>query len=172
MTQYSKEFKASIIAKMLPPNNVSVPQLVRETGIPKDTLYTWRGKHNKALDDAMVQVSASGQLSSEEKFAVVIESASLNEVELGEYCRHKGLYPEQISAWRSSCMQANALEAPKVDQTQLKTQAKHIKQLETELRRKEKALAEAAALLVLQKKVRALWEEPEDGKSSWGSAGK
>ena len=171
MTQYSKEFKASIIAKMLPPNNVPVPQLVRETGIPKDTLYTWRGKHNKALSDAMVQPSTSGQLSSEEKFAVVIESASLNEVELSEYCRRKGLYPEQISAWRSSCMQANALEAPKVDRTQLKTQAKHIKQLETELRRKEKALAEAAALLVLQKKVRALWEEPEDGKSSWGSAG-
>lgn len=48
MTQYSEEFKASIIAKMLPPNNVPVPQLVRETGLPKDTLYTWRSKHRKA----------------------------------------------------------------------------------------------------------------------------
>ena len=40
VTQYSEEFKASIIAKMLPPNDVPIPQLVRETGIPKDTLYT------------------------------------------------------------------------------------------------------------------------------------
>jgi len=66
-------------------------------------------------------------------------------------------------------MQANVSATLKVDQAKLKAQAKHIKQLESELRRKDKALAEAAALLVLQKKVRALWGEPEDGKSSYGS---
>jgi len=170
VTQYSEEFKASIIAKMLPPNNVPVPQLVRETGIPKDTLYTWRSKHRKALGRTTAQPPASGVLSGEEKFAAVLQSASLNEVELGEYCRRKGLYPEQISAWRNSCVQANASQAPKVDRTKLKEQAKHIKQLEAELRRKEKALAEAAALLVLQKKVREIWGEPEDGKLSSGSA--
>ncbi len=172
MTQYSEEFKMSIIAKMLPPNNVPVPQLVRETRIPKDTLYTWRSKHRKTLGDAAVQPPATGELRSEEKFAVVIESASLNEVELGEYCRRKGLYAQQISAWINSCMQANTLVAPKVDRTELKAQAKHIKQLEAELRRKEKALAEAAALLMLKKKVQALWEDPEDGKPGSGSAGK
>lgn len=172
MTQYSEEFKASIIAKMLPPNNIPVPQLVRETGIPRDTLYTWRSKHRKTLGDPQVQSPTAAELGSEEKFAVVLESASLNEVELSEYCRRKGLYPEQLNAWRTSCMQANASQAPKVDRTQLKAQAKHIKQLEAELRRKEKALAETAALLVLQKKVRALWEDPEDGKSNCGSAGK
>lgn len=172
MTQYSEEFKASIIAKMLPPNNVPVPQLVRETGIPKDTLYTWRGKHRKAGGVAPVQPPAPGALSSEEKFAVVIESASLNEVELSEYGRRKGLYPQQINAWRNACLQANTSVAAKVDRSELKVQAKHIKQLEAELRRKEKALAEAAALLMLQKKVQALWEDPEDGKSGSGSAGK
>ena len=166
MTQYSEEFKASLIAKMLPPNDVPVPQLVRETGIPKDTLYTWRSKHRKALGDVTVHPPACGPLSGEEKFTVVIESASLNETELSEYCRRKGLYPAQISAWRDACTQANALQTPKPDRTQLKAQVKHIKQLEAELRRKDKALAEAAALLVLQKKVRALWGEPEDGKSS------
>ena len=171
MTQYSEEFKASIIAKMLPPNNVAVPQLARETGIPKDTLYTWRIKHRESLGGATTQ-PACGELSGEEKFAVVLESAGLNEVELGEYCRRKGLYPQQISAWKDSCLQANAAPAPRVDWTKLKAQSQHIKQLEAELRRKEKALAEAAALLVLQKKVQALWEEPEDGKSPSGSAGK
>jgi len=172
VTEYSEEFKANLIAKMLPPNNVPVPQLVRETGIPKDTLYTWRSKHRKATSNATVQPLAPGEMSSEEKFTVVLESASLNEVELSEYCRRKGLYPEQISAWTTACTQANAVQAPKLDRTQMKAQAKHIKQLEAELRRKEKALAEAAALLVLQKKIRALWEEPEDGRSDFGSATK
>jgi len=166
VTQYSEEFKSSIIAKMLPPNNVPVPQLVRETGIPKDTLYTWRSKHRKALGETPEQPPTSGGLSSDEKFAVVIESASLNEVELGEYCRRKGLFAEQISAWRNACMQANASVAPKADQTKLKKQGKQIKRLEAELRRKEKALAETAALLVLQKKSQDLWGEPEDGRSS------
>ncbi len=172
MTQYSEEFKMSIIAKMLPPNNVPVPQLVRETGIPKDTLYTWRSKHRKAAGDTKVHAPTSGELSSEEKFAVVVETASLNEAELSEYCRRKGLYPQQISTWRNTCMQAHEPVSAKVEKEKLRKQTKAIKQLEAELRRKEKALAEAAALLVLQKKVRALWEDPEDGKSGSGSAGK
>ena len=172
MTQYSEEFKAGIITRMLPPNNVSVPDLARETGIPKDTLYTWRIKHRELKGETTVDPVSSGGLSSEEKFAVVIESASLNEVELSEYCRRKGLYPEHISAWRSTCRQANAAVPTKVDRAKLRTQGKQIKQLETELRRKEKALAEAAALLVLQKKIQALWEDPEDGESGSWSAGK
>jgi hypothetical protein len=102
-------------------------------------------------------------LSSEEKFAVVMETASLNELELSEYGRRKGLYSQQISTWREACLQANASAAVKVDREKRRQQAKEIKQLEAELRRKEKALAEAAALLMLQKKVQALWAEPEDG---------
>ena len=170
MTQYSEEFKASIIAKMLPPNNVPVPQLVRETGIPKDTLYTWRTKHRRALGGTTTQPTA-GQLSSEEKFAVVLESASLNEVELGEYCRQKGLYPQQIDAWKDACLQANAPAAPKVDRTKLKQQTKHIKQLEAELRRKEKALADAAALLMLQKKSRRSGRTPRTENRPPGAPG-
>jgi len=162
--QYSQEFKQSIIARMLPPNNVSVPELVRETGIPRDTLYTWRLKHRKANAETTAKQIPSGGLSSEEKFAVVMETASFNEVELSEYCRRKGLYPQQLSTWREACVQANASVAPKLEREQVRRQAKEIKQLEAELRRKEKALAEAAALLVLQKKVQALWGEPEDGK--------
>ena len=46
-TTYSPEFKASIIARMLPPNDVPVPDLVRDTNIPKDTLYAWRAKARK-----------------------------------------------------------------------------------------------------------------------------
>ena len=170
MTQYSEEFKKSIIARMLPPNNVPVPQLVRETGLPKDTLYCWRSKHRKGLEGDGIQPPAVGELSSEEKFAVVIDTASLNEVELGEYCRRRGLYPEQVSAWKNSCMQANGSQPMQGDRARMKDQAKRIKTLKAELNRKEKALAEAAALLVLRKKTQALWEDLEDGKSSSESA--
>ena len=169
MREYSKEFKDSIIARMLPPNNEGVPQLARETGVPKDTLYSWRLKHRNASADSVGRQETSVELSSEEKFAVVIETASLNEVELSEYCRRKGFYPEQVQAWRKACMQANAPATPQVDQAQAKSQAKQLKQLEAEVRRKDKALAETAALLVLQKKVQAIWGDPEDEKSSYGS---
>ena len=165
MTQYSEEFKAGIIAKMLPPNNIGVPELSRETGIPKDTLYCWRLKHRRSNGgEGVAKQGRSNEPSSEEKFAVVLETASLNEVELSEYCRRKGLYPEQIRAWRHSCEQANASVSVSVDRDKLREQAKEIKQLHSELRRKDKALAETAALLVLQKKVRLLLAEPEDGK--------
>jgi transposase-like protein len=172
MRHYSEEFKASIIAKMLPPNSIPVPDLARDTGIPKDTLYTWRIKYQRSNGHTTSEPVPTGGLSSAEKFSVVMETASLNAVELSEYCRRKGLYPEQVSAWRDTCLQANASVSPKVDRARLTTQSKQIKQLEAELRRKDKALAEAAALLVLQKKVRAIWEENEDGKSIFGSAEK
>jgi transposase len=164
MTQYSGEFKASLIAKMLPPNNVGVPQLSRETGIPKDTLYCWRLKHRRSNGDGATNQVCSREPSSEEKFTVVMETASLNEIELGEYCRRQGLYPEQIRAWRKICQQANASAEVGVDREKSRQQAKEIKQLQSELRRKDKALAETAALLVLQKKARIFLGEPEDGK--------
>jgi hypothetical protein len=101
---------------MLPPNNVSVPQLVRETGIPKDTLYNWRSTHRKAHEGTSSETLAT-KFSSEEKFAVVLEKAVLNEVELGEYFRRKVLYPEQIHAWKRACSQANASQAVPADRT-------------------------------------------------------
>ncbi len=171
MKNYPKELKDSITARMLPPNNISVPELVRETGIPKDTLYTWRSKAARKGSAPALAIAPRG-LSSEEKFNIVLEAASLNEMELGAYCRRKGIFKPMIEAWRETCKQAHAPIAPKAkaDRTAIRTQKKEIKRLEMELRWKEKALAEAAALLVLQKKVRSLWEEPEDEKSIMRSA--
>ena len=171
-TKYSEEFKASIIARLLPPNNASVHEVAKETGIPKDTLYTWRLKYRGAQSGEIGQLGQSGHYSAEEKLAVVIETASLNEVELGGYCRRKGLYPEQIAGWKSAIVQGLTKAPTKAEREQMHKQSRTIKQLEKELNRKEKALAEAAALLVLQKKFQALLEEPEDGKSTSGSARK
>jgi transposase len=172
MTSYSEEFKASIIARLLPPNNTSVTELAKETGVPKDTLYTWRLKFRSSLNTAPNQGGAPGCCSSEDKLTIVIETASLNEVELGEYCRRKGLYPEQITGWKTAFVQGMTSAPSKVERVQMQKQSNTIKQLEKELNRKEKALAEVAALLVLQKKFHALLEESEVEKQTSGSARK
>ena len=165
MKTYSAELKDSLVAKMLPPNNVSVLQLVRETGIPRDTLYGCYGWRRQAVGRGAVAATPAtpvGSWSSEAKFAAVVETASLNELELGEYCRHKGLFPEQIGVWRETCRQANAALPTKAERAQQRAEREQVQYLTRELQRKDRALAEAAALLVLQKKLRALWEEPED----------
>ena len=102
MKTYSADYKASMIEKLLPPHNADVVELARETGIPKDTLYSWRCRARQAqgLSSAGEQPKAAERWSSEAKFAVVMETATLNEAELGEYCRKRGLYPEQIRTWR------------------------------------------------------------------------
>jgi transposase-like protein len=101
--------------------------------------------------------------SPEAKFAAVVETASMTELELSEYCRSKGLYPKQIRAWKEACIQGTQSVGVQKKQRQIeaKRDKKRIKALERELRRKEKALAETAALLVLRKKLNALWEESE-----------
>jgi putative transposase len=91
--------------------------------------------------------------SAEDKFAVVLETAALSEAELSAYCRRKGLYAEQIEAWKRACQRANGPQALSREETaQRQAQARRIQDLEAELRRKDKALAEAAALVGTDKK--------------------
>ena len=90
--------------------------------------------------------------SGENKLAVVIETASLNEQQRSEYCRTKGLYPEQIARWKETAIAGN--DKPrlltKAEQRALRKERKKNRELEKELHRKEKALAEVAALLALK----------------------
>lgn len=159
--KYSEGFKSSVIARLLPPHNVSVPDMVKETGVCRDTLYTWKSKYRNIQSESGVnRDQQTGRLSNAEKLTVVIETASLSEVELGEYCRRKGFYPEQIAGWKNAFVQGLSASISKAEREQLREQIVAIKQLEKELHRKDKALAETAALLVLQKKFQALWEEP------------
>jgi hypothetical protein len=88
----------------------------------------------------------------------------MNESERAEYCRKRGLYPEQLAAWRRACEQANDW-AEQRNQEHAKAdrdQRRKMRDLERELQRKEKALAETAALLTLSKKARAIWGDGED----------
>ncbi len=101
---------------------------------------------------------------SKDKFAAVMETAAMSEAEIAEYCRQRGLYPEHLTAWRAACEQANDWSQASEKQLKVATRAdrKKMRQLEKELTRKEKALAEVAALLVLRKKLDAMFEDPED----------
>ena len=164
MRTYPEELKAKIIARLLPPNNEYVPDVAKETGIPKDTLYAWRIKHRSGTLPAKSGSAGPGKMTSAQKFDIVLETAGMNEAELSEYCRQNGLYPEQIKAWRETCRSANTRVNSRVEREKSRQLSKENKQLKAELRRKEKALAEAAALLVLKKKVEAIWGDPEDEK--------
>lgn len=159
MATYSKEFKDKIISRMLPPNNESIASLAKETQVNQQTLRNWRNQARKSGITAPVNNQKPDRWNSQDKFLSVLETASMNEAQLAEYCRKKGIYPEEIRAWKDICMNANggvADEASRLNK-ELKSKSKEIKDLEKELQRKEKALAETAALLVLRKKINAIW---------------
>ena len=163
---YSPEFKEAMLRRMLPPNNESIKKIAKEEGLSEQTLRNWRGKARKEGYAAPGTDASPDDWSTQDKFLIVVETASLNESELAEYARKKGLYVEQIKAWKDACMNANggiAKEAARLNR-ELKDSQKERKMLEKELQRKEKALAEAAALLVLSKKANAIWGDPEDEK--------
>jgi transposase len=166
MTHYSEEFRASIAARLLPPNNARISDIVKETGVPKDTLYDWRAKYRNKQGLPPYSSNPSGQYSADDKLALIIETASLNETELGEFCRRKGIYPVQIATWKESMVQGLMSVPSKADREQNQKQVRTIHELEKNLARKDKALAEVVALLVLQKKFQALMEEPEVEKLS------
>lgn len=98
------------------------------------------------------------QWSADVRLAVIIETATLSEAELAQYCRKKGLYPEQISQWKQGFLQVSSPN----DKVALKQIQKENKQLKRELIRKEKALAEAAAILVLRKQLRDYYGETDE----------
>lgn len=163
---YSAERRESVLKKMLPPNNVSIAALAKAEGISDATLYLWR---KQARDQGRLMPDTDttpNGWTSRDKFAAVMETAALSETDVAAYCREKGIYPEQLSQWRTACEHANdwsqASEKKLKEATQ--SERKKNKQLQKELARKEKALAEAAALLVLRKKYNALFEDPEDEK--------
>ena len=101
---------------------------------------------------------------------MVLETAGLNATELSAYCRERGLYPEQVERWRQAATDANEKpvhtlkEQKELERLRAQDQ-REIKRLKKELTRKDKALAEAAALLLVTKKMQALWGEVEEGRT-------
>jgi transposase-like protein len=143
-----------------------VAQLAREEGISDVTFYTWLKQANSAGAAVLGGQKLTDNWSAEARLAVVIETTALSEIEFSEYCRRKGLYPQQVKAWKSACLtgQQSAKVQSQADPAQTKADRQRIRQRGRGLNRKEKALAEAAALLlVLRKKLNAYWgDDSED----------
>jgi transposase-like protein len=158
---YPKKLKESIFKRLASPNAEKVSALAKETHIPKGTLYSWR---TKVMKNNPTSNKKASKWSSSDKFQAVLETASLSELETAKYCREKGIHVEKLKSWIKQCQNANEnkFEDPKKLKNNLKKEQNKSKELKKELREKEKALAETAALLVLRKKARAIWGDPED----------
>ena len=118
--RYSPERKDAVLRKMMPPHNRSIKQLAQEEGISEATLFAWR---KQARDKGLLLPdgdSGPEGWSARDKFAAVLETATFNETELAEYCRSKGIYPEQLSQRRKACKQAN--DRDKESNRRLKTE--------------------------------------------------
>lgn len=161
MQTYSVERKEAILKRLRAPFYENQKSLSIKEGIPMGTLYTWRKLDEVAGKMEPKEISAATALSAEARFSIIIETALMTELEVSQYCREKGLYPEQIQEWKRLFIAG--VEGKSIHSSQEKCQTKKdkkiIQQLEKELNRKEKALAEAAALLILRKKLHAFYEE-------------
>lgn len=174
---HSEKFKARMVTKMVGPYAVSANVLSGQVGVGQPTLSRWlreartiSGMSNSKKSRGSSGNKATGSpqgFSPEEKSRVVVESRGLSEEELGAFLRKEGLYLAQLEEWREA-MYSGLATAKKSRGVSAET--KRIKKLERELRRKDKALAETAALLVLQKKVQEIWGvEDDDTEAGSGS---
>lgn len=164
MAKYTEEFKREMVKKLLPPNSILASALSREIGVGKSTLYKWRKKYVEGWAVTSSTTTTSENWSGANKLDIVIETAAMNAAELSAYCREKGLYPEQVAGWKHAAIMGNARQDQLDAESKkaINAERKKVHDLERDLRRKEKALAETAALLVLRKKATAIWGESEE----------
>jgi len=154
---------------MAGPERISAVALAREVGIGQPTLSRWlrdareAGRTSNATDRSDVankKRSTKKQWTVDEKLRVLVESSKLKDDELGEYLRREGMHEATLAQWREDAT-TGLTAASKRASSKNSPEAKRIAALERELLRKERALAECAALLTLQKKVREIWGDGE-----------
>lgn len=159
--EYSETLRSEMVAKMIGPQAMSANVLSKRVGIGQPTLSRWlREARLTGVSSGSKRAAATPgrrqpkRWTAEEKLRVVTSAASLEGSALGELLRREGLHEADLRGFREEAL---AGLAPVVKASGPSPEAKQIAELQRELRRKEKALAEAAALLVLSKKAEALW---------------
>jgi transposase len=156
VARYGQAFKNKAVARLLPPESAAIETVSREAGIGVGTLERWR-------EDVLTRPARGRAWSAAGRLEAVITTAALNEAGKSAWCREHGVYPAELAKWRASCTTALAdpQDAPASAQD-TRADRKRIKDLERDLLRKDRALAEAAALLILSKKVAAIFNKDED----------
>ena len=170
---YSDMFKRKMVQKLTGPDAVSASALSKQVDVPQTTLSKWLrmagfepafGYPNNSNDTVQTRHPVTDKrpdyLSPEEKLKVVLEAASLPDDQLGAFLRRKGLHETHLQQWRLQMLNGLEKQSRGKDKTDT-AKTRQIRQLEKELRRKDKALAETAALLVLKKKVQQIWGDEE-----------
>jgi len=181
--QYPDMFKNAMIQKMTGPDAISATALSKQTDVSQATLSKWLrmagvdpsyGFPNNAHEyTKMAKITDSkrpGDWSAEDKLKVVVEASSLDDEHLGAFLRSKGLHQTHLDQWRSQMLNGLQNGPSNKKSKQKNIDDKRIRALEKDLNRKDKALAETAALLVLKKKVQEIWGDEDD--STTGSNGK
>ena len=141
---------------MLPPESAAVEVVAREVGIGVGTLERWR-------EDAQSRPARGRAWTAAARLEAVITTAPMDEASKSAWCRKHGVYPGELDKWRASCAAALAEpEEARASPQATRADRKRIKELERDLLRKDRALAETAALLVLSKKVAAIFNKGED----------
>ena len=144
------------MARLLPPESAPVEGVAREIGVVVGTLERWRS-------DALSRPARERRWTAAARFDAVLTTATMNEAGRSGWCRANGVYAQELEQWRQSATQALAEpEEARASPQQTKHDRRRIKELERESRRKDRALAETAALLVLSKKVAVIFSKGED----------
>jgi transposase len=143
------------VARVLPPGNASLEEVAREVGVGVGTLERWRSEVLSRPEREHAW-TASG------RFDAVLATAAMDEASKSAWCRANGMHSHELATWRQSATQALATpEQARASPQQTQQDRRRIKELERELLRKDRALAETAALLVLSKKVAAIYNKGE-----------
>lgn len=156
MARYGQSFKDRAVARLLPPESATLELVSKEIGVASGTLQRWR--------EEVQSMPARGRAwTAPSRLQAVITTAALSETDKSAWCREQGLYPAELEQWCASA--TTALAEPqdaRASPQATRQDRKRIKELERELLRKDRALAETAALLVLSKKVAAIYNRGED----------
>jgi transposase-like protein len=164
-----------MVERLTGPHSMSASALSVETGVAQSTLSRWlkgaatvepkMARRDKQKKDSSSSERRPQDWTAEEKLALVLEAAALSADELGAFLRQKGVHEAQLAEWRQQVTQGAvaALRGPtKADRKAANIEKERIRKLEREVARKDKALAEAAALLVLKKKAQSIWGDEDD----------
>ena len=162
VTRYHDTFKESVLAKILAPNGPRPVELAKELNIPYGTLQTWIKMSKKQNIKQMNPPNRPKDKSAEAKLQAVIDTSGKTEAEIGSYCREHGLYANHLEEWKNQFLNGSAAASIKQHKSDYQQAINEIKQLKRDLHRKDKALAEVSALLILKKKADLLWGIEED----------
>ena len=160
--QYAQEIREAVVRSALS-GEMSQEAIAKRYGVSRSSVQQWARAARREGGARRVEPEKRPQdWSAEERFAALVETAGMSEEERGVWCRAHGLHGHQLASWRRDAVVGSLGGSGRSEQAELNRLRQEAARLKKELARKDRALAETTALLVLQKKARLLWGEDED----------